>query len=79
MKNNYINSTKQTRFADPIDNLIYAVLIQAATDSQSRNESIAYDAKEFLQNDGREYYEYLKTRPFTPPKRQHHAEKDFSK
>ena len=68
-------NAKETRFSDPIDNLIYAVLMQAATDTQSCNERIANDAKEFLQNDGREYYEYLKTRPFAPPKRKYRTRK----
>lgn len=57
-----INSV-ETRFKDPFDNLILAILLQAAKDCDSANTDIADEAKEYMKNDGREMWEYLKTRP----------------
>ena len=67
MKIKIKNNSKETRFSDPIDNLIYAILLQAAHDTKSNNVDIANEAAEFLKTDGRKYYEYLKTRPFLQP------------
>lgn len=57
-----VNSV-ETRFKDPFDNLILAILLQAAKDCDSTNDSIADEAKRYMKNDGREMWEYLKTRP----------------
>ncbi|MBR3591256.1 MAG: hypothetical protein IKL46_00150 [Clostridia bacterium] len=61
-----VNSV-ETRFKDPFDNLMLAILLQAAKDCDSTNDSIANEAKEYMKNDGREIWEYLKTRPQNSP------------
>lgn len=57
-----VNSV-ETRFKDPFDNLMLAILLQAAKDCDSVNTDIANEAKTYMKNDGREMWEYLKTRP----------------
>lgn len=61
-----VNSV-ETRFKDPFDNLILAILLQAAKDCDSTNTGIADEAKSYMKNDGREMWEYLKTRPQNEP------------
>lgn len=50
------------RYAEPYDNLVYAILLQAARDAQSNNKSLSEDAKKFLDNDGLLWWDYLKTK-----------------
>lgn len=51
-------------FAEPFDNLIYAILLQAAHDTKSAvDERDRKSAALFLQGDGRTMWEYLKTKP----------------
>lgn len=57
-----INSV-ETRFKDPYDNLLLAILLQAAKDCESQNASIAKEAHDFISTEGRELWEHLKTRP----------------
>lgn len=57
-----VNSA-ETRFKDPYDNLILAILLQAAKDCDNVNTDIANEAKNYMKNDGRELWEYLKIRP----------------
>lgn len=57
-------TTKNMIFAEPFDNLIYAILLQAAHDTKSAtDERDRKSAALFLQGDGREMWEYLKTKP----------------
>ena len=53
----------ETRFKDPYDNLLLAILLQAAKDCDNVNTDIAREAHEFITTDGRELWEHLKTRP----------------
>ena len=53
----------ETRFKDPYDNLLLAILLQASKDCDNVNVDIANEAREFITTDGRELWEYLKTRP----------------
>lgn len=61
-----VNSV-ETRFKDPFDNLMLAILLQAAKDCDSANDAVANEAKSYMKNDGREIWEYLKTRPLNEP------------
>lgn len=57
---------KTNRFKDPFDNLLYAILLQAATDSKGDKWGVhcKADADRFLQSEtARDWWEYLKTRP----------------
>lgn len=62
--------SRWNKYKDPIDNLIFAVLLRAAADvsgyqdynSGHNRRCTGTDAVEFLENDGELYYEYLKTR-----------------
>lgn len=65
-----VNSV-ETRFKDPYDNLILAILLQAAKDCDNVNTDIANEAKNYMKNDGREMWEYLKTRPLNEPENDH--------
>lgn len=56
------SDTSGARYAEPYDNLIYAMLLQAARDAQSHNKALSEDAKDFLDNDGRLWWDYLKTK-----------------
>ena len=58
--------TRNNRYADPWDNLLYAILLQAAIDSKAPKWGGDYtaDANKFLQSDtARNWWEYLKKRP----------------
>lgn len=57
------------RYTTPLDNLIFAILAQAAVDS--KNIIYKEEALQFLHGDGKEMYDYLKTRP------RHTIEKDL--
>lgn len=61
------NRAKLMRYKDPFDNLIYAILLQAAVDLDHDTYKEPHrrgDAKEFLNSEyAYEMYEYLKTRP----------------
>lgn len=57
------------RYKTPLDNLIFAILAQAAVDS--KNNLYKKEALTFLHGDGKEMYDYLKTRP------RHSIEKDL--
>lgn len=58
------NIAKNMIYAEPFDNLIYAILLQAAHDTKSAAyERDRKSAALFLQGDGREMWEYLKTKP----------------
>ena len=51
-------------YAEPFDNLIYAILLQAAHDTKSAtDERDRKSAALFLQGDGHEMWNYLKTKP----------------
>ena len=65
-----VNSV-ETRFKDPFDNLMLAILLQAAKDCESTNTDISNEAKEYMKNDGREMWEYLKTRPLNEIESKH--------
>lgn len=56
---------KEMKFVDPYDNLLYAILLQAAVDSQGDKYGVHCrdDAAKFLQSDtARDWLDYLKTR-----------------
>lgn len=61
------NRAKLMRYKDPFDNLIYAILLQAAVDLDHdtyKEYNRRSDAKEFLNSEyAHEMWEYLKTRP----------------
>lgn len=61
------NRAKLMRYKDPFDNLIYAILLQAAVDLDHdtyKEYNRRSDAKEFLNSEyAYEMWEYLKTRP----------------
>lgn len=51
-------------YGEPFDNLIYAILLQAARDVKNANDERDHkSAALFLQGDGREMWNYLKTKP----------------
>ena len=62
-----VNRAKLMRYKDPFDNLIYAILLQAAVDLDHdtyKEYDRRSDAKKFLNSEyAYEMYEYLKTRP----------------
>lgn len=49
------------RYTTPLDNLIFAILAQAAVDS--KNPLYKEESLNFLHGDGKEMYNYLKNRP----------------
>lgn len=56
---------KEMKFVDPYDNLLYAILLQAAVDSKGDKYGVHCrdDAAKFLQSDtARDWLDYLKTR-----------------
>lgn len=58
----WTSNASGARYAEPMDNLIFAVLLQAAHDAKSKNPTLSNDAKKFLDNDGRLWWDYLKTK-----------------
>ena len=56
--------SKFDKYADPWDNLAYALLYSAMNDL--KEPRYKQSAIEWLDGDGREIYEYLKTRPLKP-------------
>lgn len=55
-------------YTTPLDNLMHAILIQAASDAngyldESKRYNNGNEAAEFLDTVGREWFEYLLTRP----------------
>lgn len=60
MKNKHKNGISG-RYKTPLDNLIFAILAQAAVDS--KNPLYKEESLNFLHGDGKEMYDYLKTRP----------------
>lgn len=56
--------SKFDKYADPWDNLAYALLYNAMNDLKEPRHKKA--AAEWLDNEGRDIYEYLKTRPLKP-------------
>ena len=57
---------KNARFVDPWDNLLYAILLQAAVDSKGDKYGVhcQSNAAKFLQSDtARDWWDYLKSRP----------------
>ena len=57
---------KNARYLSPWDNLLYAILLQAAIDSKGDKWGVHCqgEAMKFLQSDtARDWWEYLKTRP----------------
>lgn len=57
---------KNGRYIDPWDNLLYAILLQAAIDSKGDKYGVHCqgNAMKFLQSDtARDWWDYLKTRP----------------
>lgn len=52
------------KYADPWDNLAYALLYSAMQDL--KEPRYKQSAVEWLDSDGREIYEYLKSRPLKP-------------
>lgn len=57
----YRSPDKFDKYADPYDNLAYALLCSAMTDL--KNPLYHDSAFEWLDSEGREIYEYLKDRP----------------
>lgn len=57
----YRSPDKFDKYADPYDNLAYAMLCSAMTDL--KNPRYHDSAIEWLEGDGRDIYEYLKDRP----------------
>lgn len=65
-KNAGAKDARTTRFIDPYDNLLYAILLQAAIDSKGDKWGVHCqgDAMKFLQSEtARDWWEYLNTRP----------------
>ena len=56
--------SKYDKYQDPWDNLAYALLYSAMQDL--KEPRYKQSAIEWLDNEGREIYEYLKTRPLKP-------------
>ena len=56
--------SKFDKYADPWDNLAYALLCSAMQDLKEPRRKKA--AAEWLDNEGRDIYEYLKSRPLKP-------------
>ena len=57
---------RTSRYLDPWDNLLYAILLQAAIDSKGDKWGVHCQgsAMKFLQSDtARDWWDYLKTRP----------------
>lgn len=58
--------TRNNRYKSPWDNLLYAILLQAAVDSKGDKWGVHCQAPatKFLQSEtAREWWDYLKTRP----------------
>lgn len=72
-------SDKFDKYADPYDNLAYALLYSAMTDL--KNPRYRDSAVEWLDSEGRDIYEYLKDRPvkgvsyYAEKKRRQYAKK----
>lgn len=60
----YRAPNKYDKYVSPWDNLAYALLCSAMQDLQEPRRKKA--AAEWLDNEGRDIYEYLKTRPLKP-------------
>lgn len=60
----YRMPNKYDKYADPYDNLAYALLYSAMQDLKEPRYKNA--AIEWLDNEGRDIYEYLKSRPLKP-------------
>ena len=60
----YRMPNKYDKYENPWDNLAYALLYSAMQDLKEPRRKKA--AAEWLDNEGREIYEYLKTRPLKP-------------
>lgn len=64
MCGNYRMPNKYDKYENPWDNLAYALLYSAMQDLKNPRRKKA--AAEWLDNEGRDIYEYLKTRPLKP-------------
>lgn len=64
MCGNYRMPNKYDKYENPWDNLAYALLYSAMQDLKEPRHKKS--AAEWLDNEGREIYEYLKTRPLKP-------------
>ena len=60
----YRSPSKFDKYADPYDILAYALLYSAMQDLKEPRHKSA--AAEWLDSEGREIYEYLKSRPLKP-------------
>lgn len=60
----YRTPNKCDKYENPWDNLAYALLCSAMKDLEDPRHKTA--AVEWLDNEGRDIYEYLKTRPLRP-------------
>lgn len=55
------------KYADPVHNLLYAILLQAALDSDGYTDTSfkhqdGSDARNFLNEYGKDFFDYLKTK-----------------